>query len=183
MASSTAYASVIPSLDLAKELLEDAMRTKEENIRLKKELEKMKAEIEKLKETNNKVEKDDDCCEGPQEESDTEATIDEDKPILVSKKEQQFYSHPTSKDYSLMEVLRFFKDLDVIHHHIRSKGVIVKAKYLEETGMLHDMEEQHIMYKSVGDFMTKKRKELGMSVMYDKGKCELYRGGEFIRKV
>ena len=148
---------------------------KEENIRLKKELEEMKAEIARLRETNKSVEK---GSEGPQEDY-----IDEDKPIITSKKEEQFYSHPTSKDYSLMEVLRFFKDLDVVRHHIRSKGVIVEAKYLEETGMLHDMKEQHIMYKSVGDFMTKKRKELGMSVMYDKGKCELYRGGEFIRKV
>ena len=173
MASSIAYASVIPSLDLAKELLEDAMKIKEENIRLKKELEEMKAEIEKLKETN-KTEK---------EQEGTYQKLDEDKPVLVSKKEQQFYGYPKSKDYSLMEVLRFFKDQDVIHHHIRSKGVIVKAKYLEETGMLHDMKEQHIMYKSVGDFMTKKRKELDMSVMYDKGKCGLYRGGEFIRKV
>ena len=172
MASSTAYASVLPSLDLAKELLEDAMKTKEENIRLKKELEEMKVEIARLKEER---------CEGSQDDS--ESLADEEKPITVSKKEEMFYSHPTSKDYSLMEVLRFFKDLDVIHHHIRSKGVVVKAKYLEETGMLHDMENQHIMYKSVGDFMTKKRKELGMSVMYDKGKCELYRGGAFIRKV
>ena len=178
MASSTAYASVIPSLDLAKELLEDAMKTKEENIRLKKELEEMKAEIARLKETKER-------CEGPQDDSESiaETLADEDKPIKVSKKEEMFYSHPTSKDYSLMEVLRFFKDLDVIHHHIRSKGVVVKAKYLEETGMLHDMENQHIMYKSVGDFMTKKRKELDMSVMYDKGKCELYRGGAFIRRV
>ena len=175
MSSSTTYASVIPSLDLAKELLQDAMDMKEENIRLKKELEEMKAEIARLKETKER-------CEGPQDDPESFAEK-EDKPIITSKKEEQFYSHPTSKDYSLMEVLRFFKNLDVVKHHIRSKGVIVEAKYLEETGMLHDMKEQHIMYKSVGDFMTKKRKELGMSVMYDKGKCELYRGGEFIRKV
>lgn len=175
MASSTAYASVIPSLDLAKELLEDAMKTKEENIRLKKELEEMKVEIARLKETKER-------CEGPQDDPESIAEKEE-TPIKVSKKEEIFYSQPTSKDYSLMEVLRFFKDLDVIHHHIRSKGVVVKAKYLEETGMLHDMENQHIMYKSVGDFMTKKRKELDMSVMYDKGKCELYRAGAFIRKI